>query len=431
MRRFFALFAALAALSSHSSAAEQGDLFMETGIDPRTPYVQEHVLYTVRLYAPPHSQRESFIIPESLDLMVRFLSEDDPVEITKGGRSYHMTERRYVLIPLRSGVVTVPGVIYSGRGSYLHAPDEVIDVRPVPAGYDDGEWLPARRLTVEQQWNPSEPSLRVGDQLERATVVTAEGLTGAQIPPLPLPEIDGMRVYRTGSSIEDLTGNRVITGRRMERIVFVPEREGIFLIPAVEIRWWNTAGDRAEKVRLSGRKLKVEALPADAAGPTSPASKPAAGFPGQEPSGNKGTVPAGLLLLLLFSGSLVPVILRIARSAYFAGRRRAWKASRELKRACMAGDPERAAAAVLEWGRCMWSDDAPLSLLALAARMGGEAGSALLELDAALYGGRSGRWDGSRLYKEIRRFSGTVERVGSHHRPRGALPPLGPPEERR
>ncbi|MCQ6498022.1 hypothetical protein NPN26_24630, partial [Vibrio parahaemolyticus] len=83
-------------------------------------------------------------------------------------------------------------------------------------------WVPARNLTLTQQWNPAPEEAREGSALTRTLQVRAEGLAPGQLPPLVLPETEGVKRYAEQPRLSMQTQARGLVGQREERVALIP-----------------------------------------------------------------------------------------------------------------------------------------------------------------------------------------------------------------
>jgi len=96
------------------------------------------------------------------------------------------------------------------------------------------------------------------------------------------------------------------------------------------------------------------------------------------------------------------------------------------RKAAAANDKAGVRAAVLEWGRLQWPDDAPRSIGSFAERVAAPLSNELRSLSASSYSGvGTEEWDGSSLAKALRSISVLFEddEVATN----SPLPPLMPP----
>lgn len=150
----------------------------------------------------------------------------------------------------------------TGKVSRVKSPDIPLQVKPKPADYPaDAPWLPARALGLAETWNPQPEQSQVGDSLTRRLILKVDGLSSAQLPPLPATQVDGLRRYPDQPQMSDQKSETGIIGTREEREALVPNRSGSFDLPPLEVLWWNTQTDTLERTTLSARTLQVAENP--------------------------------------------------------------------------------------------------------------------------------------------------------------------------
>tara|TARA_B100001057_G_scaffold479734_1_gene551743 strand:- start:10 stop:948 length:939 start_codon:yes stop_codon:yes gene_type:complete len=139
-----------------------------------------------------------------------------------------------------------------------------INVKSVPTSFPGEVWLPAKALTLEENWSITPDSLNVGDSTTRTLTLTARGLQGSQLPPLSsvqgainIPEI---RFYPDQESIDqsELTGG--LQGRRVQSEALVARSGGTWTLPEIRVPWWNIETDRLEFATLPARTVVVTAV---------------------------------------------------------------------------------------------------------------------------------------------------------------------------
>lgn len=395
------------------------DLFIEAELIPADPYVQARTLYRVRLYRASSLLQGYFITPEIDHMVSEFLAEDDPVEVQRDGRRFQMIELRYALFPQKSGELTAPGLAYSGRQVFARGRPLTLKVRPRPPEAGDGWWIPAQDLKLSEKWTVPEEPFRVGGQFERTITLDVDGLTGAQLPPAPLPDVPGLKAHRAGADVTTRLDNERIRGQRVERHLYVPVAAGSFELPAIRIGWWDLATGSRRRAALEARTITVG--PAASSSPVGP--KVGMPVPLAQTSDDASPRievwiwPVAAVLLGLW------VLYRVLSYDWWLRRRRLKDALRRLEVACGDNDPVSAHGALLDVGRLRFG---PVTLGEMIRRLGDEgAGRALWELEAAVYGKRPGDWDGSALAQRVmpvlRRKAATPRRSTNL-----ALPPLNP-----
>lgn len=416
MVRWLALLVALVTAVPAAAA----DLFVEATAMPADPYVQAEVRYTLRLYRASSLQTGYFFDPEVPDAILEVLAEDDPKAVERDGRPMQMIERRYVLNPQRSGRLEIPPPAFSGRESFVKGETLVLAVRPKPKEVRESWWLPARKVTVAADWQLPPAPFRAGEPLEQVVTVTAEGLTGAQIPPLPIPP--GARVLRAESGHDrDAAGTTL--GWRRERRLWLPAGAGPLEIPALDLPWWDLGADRERHAVLAGRTFAI-APAAHPAPPPIPAPPPSPTPKGESVAERLSVMAGPVVGVLVFAFGLWLADRFLSVPRRVLGRRRK-AALRAFAGACRTGDAPQARRALLHWCDA-WESVSPAGLLDLARRLDGRSAKALRTLDAHLYGPKPPPWDGTEaaaiLLPALRRMVPGVQ-VSSTA---GGLPPLDP-----
>jgi hypothetical protein len=285
-----------------SAAGREVQLQVES--DAAEVHVQQQLLLTVRLLHAVNLNRGATLeAPEIPDAVVRELGENSYEKVI-GGRRYGVFERRYAVFPQKSGELVVPALgfqaavgggsgwfdQFGSRAKMLRLRSEEKRIRVLPPEGGATPWLPARVLTLIETWDKSPQELRVGDSATRTVTITATGLTGAQLPPLPAPAVDGLRFYPDQPRIEDAQDAEGITGTRVESSAVIPSRAGDIEFPEVKVRWWDTANRRFEEALIPRRTIRV--LPAANAATSPPPTAPAdAGATAPAPAGPAATAP--------------------------------------------------------------------------------------------------------------------------------------------
>ncbi|KRE89831.1 hypothetical protein ASG87_02465 [Frateuria sp. Soil773] len=363
------------------------DVFVEASAQPGKVYVGQQLLFTVRLYFTANLTNGALDDPQLAGVDVRKIGSDLNYDAERGGRRYHVVERRYAMIPQRAGRIDIPPVAFQGELADPNDPDSffgmgtattaaspptTVEVQPAPAGWGGAAWLPARQLQLTLDGLPADGKLRVGQSLTLTMTLQATGLPYEALPALSLPSLDGATVYPD----KPVTGTRGdgqwIVGRRQQDFAVVPDRAGTLTIPETTLKWWNVLTGKAEVARIPAQHLTV--LAAD--GSRAPAPAPAATTGGAAPAASLAPAPAashrwpwgwlaaGALAVLLCIGLLgIGVGWWMGRRA--AGRRPGAAApmdaaprpasARQLRAAFMAAargdDPAAQARSLLAWAR--------------------------------------------------------------------------------
>jgi hypothetical protein len=275
-----------------ASAASNGLVFVETEIDDPSPYVQQSVGVTVRLYyATPLVSGQLDLDPPDGALLQRV---GDIVQSSReiDGRRYSTAERRFLLVPERSGALTLPGPRFSGRGAggwmddllggnsrevNITGTPRTLQVRAQPVNASQ-PWLPVRDLRLRYTAVPDQ--LRTGEAATLAIETTVIGATQAQLPELPVPSIPGAQVFAEPPQYDETFNGGTPQVKLTRRYSVVPSQPGSLSVPGVAMAWWDVRTGTAKRATLqdlaipvvqgSGQAAHPPAL--DAATPMAPAA---------------------------------------------------------------------------------------------------------------------------------------------------------------
>jgi len=323
-------------------AVGTSELYMESVPDDSNPYVQQAVGWIVRLYAamPVLSGKLDQPAPDGASLTK--VGEDIQYQRTYNGTVYTVYERRFLLVPERSGSLVMPGAVFEGRvgttmieqlmgsgGEARRASSRSrpLQVRAAPADAPQ-PWLPLRSLTLSYRSTPQQ--LRVGNSASVTVEASADGAGLAQMPELQLPPIDGVQVFADPvQADETFVGGRPRV-KLTRKFSLVPSREGEVRLEGLRLDWWDV-GTRTRRTaslpplswtvgRGAGNGAAAPVNPAvaaarnDAAGAAAAAPAPAdaALAPATGGAVHKGWAIAAVLFALLWLGTLVWALQRRA-----------------------------------------------------------------------------------------------------------------------
>ncbi|MHB8447866.1 MAG: BatD family protein, partial [Rudaea sp.] len=262
---------------SANAAQPGGDVFVEAQADPLSPYVQQQVLLTVKLYFAVNLVDGNLDDPQVKGAVVRKLGQDSRYNAQAGGRSYNVVERHYALTPEQNGSLSVPPIVFRGhavdpngggfffnQGRAIGAQSSAIalNVRPRPAASGSDTWLPARSMSLTATGIDASTRAQVGEPLTLTLRLEAQGLGFEQLPKLELPRIDGADIYPDKPVTQDKDDGQWLYGVRERKFAIVPNRSGPLTLPPISVVWWDTAHDRAQTTQLPAITLNVQPVAA-------------------------------------------------------------------------------------------------------------------------------------------------------------------------
>ncbi|MDD2767485.1 MAG: BatD family protein [Methylococcus sp.] len=416
-------------------------LLIEVDAAPKNPYVQAQVIYTLRVLYRTDLGRAQLSPLEVPDALVQQLGDKRNFSTERNGYTYTATELTYAIFPQKSGTLRIAPVSLDaeiqagGRGRmnpFFGRPTKTVSlrskamelqVRPVPPAFSGQHWLPAENLTLEDAWSPDTAKIEAGQPLTRTITLQARGATVGVLPELGLQGLPAaIRRYPDQPAMDEQRQGGGIVSTRREKTALIPDKPGLYTLPAIEVPWWNVAADKMEVARLPERTIEVGG---GAAVPIQPAPSPETlAAPETESAAQTFTPPTPTepnftgspvwfwLSIVLAGGWLATGGLwwRSAQRPTIApaekrpepetGKPSDKRCMRELKEACAANDPERTRRALLAWAALRWPDG-EASLEAIVARSEGELKTAVQALGKTLYGHPREAWKGAVLWAAV------------------------------
>lgn len=258
----------MATLASVSSRAVAQPI-LETVADRERVHVHAELAVTRRLlHSTPVRLLEALPALTDMDgAMVVPHGPPEPVELERDGIALEGVRQRFSVFPERSGPLVIPEATVrlsvrdqapGNRGQVLRIVSSpmTIDVAPMPDSYpSNSAWFPAEDVTLRDEW-PDTSDLGVGKPIDRVLTVTARGAPASAIPPLIARSPAAFRSYPAPAELNERVDGAV-SGERVERRTLIPTSAGAFVVPSVEVVWWNTRTDTLATTIVPVKRLTV------------------------------------------------------------------------------------------------------------------------------------------------------------------------------
>ena len=251
------------------------DLYLEIEVNKDSVYVQEQLLFTVRLFYTINGIRNPvFTELEMEDTVTQLIGSPNQYERLIDGERFGVYEKRYVIFPQRSGPLQIPDILFRGevtdgssnfvfrnmntRRVTAFIEGITIEVKERPASLPRGEgWLPVTGLALEETWSGDLGALKVGDSVVRTLTLRAEGLDGAVLPPFSPENVKGLNLYPDPADISRTFVDGSIVGTRIETTTYVALEAGVIEVPSLDIAWWDVNSDSAHTTSLPATRFEV------------------------------------------------------------------------------------------------------------------------------------------------------------------------------
>lgn len=272
------------------ATSDAKNVFVEVVANPDHVYAGQQLLLTVRLFYNVNLNGGTLPDPHADGADLRRLGGDTDYDADRGGRRYHVVERRYALIPQHAGSLTIPAIEFQGDAVDPGSANDpgfgglfgnstpisvdsspiTIDVQAPPANWGNTTWLPARSLTLSVEGLPGNGQVTVGQPINLHMIVQATGLSADVLPEPTLPTIDGAKVYPDQPTNTTQDDGQWLSGRRERGFAIFPQHAGTLTIPAITLTWFDVQSGQQQIATVPARNLTV--VPAANAAPASSTS---------------------------------------------------------------------------------------------------------------------------------------------------------------
>jgi hypothetical protein len=403
-------------------------VFMEVDLEKDNVFVQEQILYTMRLFTSVNLNGLDSTDLVIENAIVKKISESQyQKQIT--GKNYGVVEVKYAIFAQKSGTLTIPSTLWTvvtqanrsrshdpfytrstNQRLNLRAPERSVTVLPQPQNYTSPSWLPAQAITLEQTWGKDPSNFVVGEPITRTIKVKAQGLTAAQLPPLDITEISGLSYYPDQPQVDEQLSGQGITTIKSESYAIVANKPGKLTLPSIVIEWWDTQAQKIRKTRLPVEDITVggtiaKTAPVVSPSPTTP--KTAANQIPTDTAIAEKTSTSNVWLYLTFFNALIalifiglwwhsktspqkindsnkPILKESVNSAKYE--------FQQLLKQLDLADPMPIRNSIIAWGKAYFSEENILNLLDVAQALNNpEFDLAVKTLDDHLYGNEDNR----------------------------------------
>ena len=248
------------------------DYFVTTDIDVKEAYLNQQLLYTVKLFLSSNIERGSLQAPEMQNAEITQLGEDKQYTDIVNGRRYQIIERQFAVVPQASGEFTLRGPIFTGevmaantnqRFGFFNrtqqinrvGPDITVNIKPIPQGIDY-PWLPSAMVRVDEEW-PQGDSFVTGEPVTRIVTLTALGVVEEQLPDIPEFYPPNFKLYPDQSNTTTVEKDQSLISQRQTSLAIIPTQPGNFVLPEITIPWFNTLTQQTEYATIPARSITV------------------------------------------------------------------------------------------------------------------------------------------------------------------------------
>ena len=445
-------------VSSNTSQSQSNDqLYVTVETSGDQVYVNSQLLFTWRFYQAVSLNQIEAPELQFENTYTTKIAENRYQTVINGIR-YVITERSYAIFPHQSGEFIIPslefvasiqdsrdpfgGGLFQRRNNsnikILRTEEKRINVLPKPKNYTGQHWLPAKNVSINEEWSQDTQDWSVGTPITRTITLEAHDANAAQLPVIAGAPNNDVKSYPEKPTTDEKITDSGLISYRTESTALVPTAEGEFVLPEIKVSWWNTTKNRQEEAVLPARKLMIKAnTNAPEISTPAPIINASSGNQPKEPTPTLQLIiqsPLATLFLFLtfISGWIIAFFLwrrlkqqtqEVQHVSNDTKVKQNTVSFRHLQKACSSQDAKIIRQALIEWTNGLVQDKNIINLNDVIQHFNNKELTTLVNsLDSAIYSGQNNQWpQGNQLIDALK----TCKQEQSKPE-KNTLPPLYP-----
>lgn len=408
-----------------------------TEVNNKEPYVNQEIIYTVKLITSQRLLDAEYQGPQVEDALIVPLGNAKRYQKIANNRAYSIEEQRYAIFPQKSGSLKIQSpvfqaLVYDVVPQRVRAKDKTMDlnIKPMPSDFKGRYWLPAKEVSLTQEYDNPGLTFNQGDTLVRTISINSVGAPAQLLPKLQFKSSDQFKTYPEKPRERNVFRNQQLVGTATIKVTYLFSQAGEVTLPELQLPWFNTTTGQQEVAKLPPQTFKIKA-----ASNASPSTSNNQNLTTKTPANHEPLTPetnsplfstpwvfagifalAWLLTILLWLGQ------NKKKNGHYKAKREAYTA---LQQACQDNNPSKARDALLAWARLKWPEAQLLNLAELGKFIRNrQLKNQISKLSQTLYGkDKNPRWQGKDLWacilslKKMKQSKPTKANV---------LPPINP-----
>ena len=189
------------------------------------------------------------------------------------GETWQIVRYPLALYPQKAGRLEVPSInvrfnTSAGFGTTARAfefqTEPLVLSVSLPPGVKDGALVvTTTSFELDHDWQPQSNTAKTGDAITLTVTRRANDISAMLLPPLPVYRTDGLAAYPQAPEVSDKSNRGDLTGERIDSIIWVVEKPGLYNIPGIRFQWWDPKGRELKQQIIPGLSLDVLPSPAD------------------------------------------------------------------------------------------------------------------------------------------------------------------------
>jgi hypothetical protein len=263
------------------TGTDRGPVFMEASIGSSEVYVEEQVLYSLKLYRRVNVDDLTLSLPQVEPITFKQLGKPRESQATVGGATYQVLEVRYSLSAAKAGEWGSGPIKRNLTGRRRGSQSLFDDFFQSPfSSFSSGQPLTVAAEPVElnvlalpEKERPADfsglvgnfrmqsrlqpTSLKAGESATLTVEINGKGNIN-RIPDIDLPELPFARAYNDQPLLETEQDDQGVGGRKTMKWALVPQKAGQYEIPVLKLSFFNPETETYDILQTSVHTLSVQ-----------------------------------------------------------------------------------------------------------------------------------------------------------------------------
>ncbi len=405
---------------------------LETQLSQPSAYINEQVIYTVKLYSDQPLLNGEYHAPRIENGLLIPLGNGQRTQTTLNGHDYAVDEQQYAIFPQKSGPLRIIPPVFSGlvydsmpRQILLKGTEKSLMVKPIPKSHTGTHWLPAKKVALSEAYDTTDSTVPAGKTVVRTITLHAVGMPAELLPTIALSHNQAFNVYPEKPTTKNALNQNNLMGTQTTKVTYLFHQTGRVTLPSIDVAWFNTQTRRTEHATLPSHSFEITPK----AGTPAAVSKPLDQTQAKPVSARPPTPPRSIWIISSAAMGLVCACIAMA-CAWAWRRQRAKPAPRHqpLRKSSVLGHPKEAKEAVLAWAAQQWPEATILNLNDVVMHaQDAPLKQAIDALSNTLYGPSHQQtpWNGRALWRSLAHYR---SKKPTKKRTKPPLPPLSQAE---
>lgn len=424
------------AVSSSDDEPEGGpsqeEILLKTDLSKRDVFVNQQVVYTVKLLNRQRLVNAEYSPPRIEDALLIPLGDARTYQTSVNGEQYAVEEQQYAIFPQKSGRLTISPPSFSAlvfdavpRQVNVEGKAVNVSVKPIPTNHQGKDWLPAKQVSLTETFEQLNTTMDQGSTLIRTVTLQASGLPAQLLPTLNFSDPSQFNAYPEKPELKNTAHSKDIIGRMEVKVTYLFNKPGQVTIPAMHVPWFNVETNKKEVVSLPAHVMTIN--PTNTVSPGNLYDTTEKGID-SEKRNVPPTVSAhtwGFVMGFCIAW-LAMLCIWLLKNPTKSKRNTKHHVLRLLKKACVENNPKKTEDAILKWAAYQWPDSSILNLHQLSKLVQDKGFKKQLTLlSEALYRhDLSKQWQGHALWQSVSAYKKTKPGVANPKKT--GLPPINP-----